>query len=142
MLLLSEIFFFPFLSPLVLDDFDTINYLFWYISDVVSFSGFNILYVLLVIVCWWRHFFQNMLQCLNDVLFLFQLFTLVSSVFNNWLMFWFCSLEKVFLCSTFTAFNVMPKGKCFCVKLFLSITHTAVFPSSYSICVVFFVSII
>ena len=50
-----------FLSPLFLADFDTLNYIFWYISDAVLLSSFNIFSMVFVIVIWFCSCFLNML---------------------------------------------------------------------------------
>ena len=90
MLLLPPIFYsFIFLSPLVLADFDTLNYIFWYISDAIVFSSFNIFSMVLVIVYWFCQYFLNMLQ------FLFSDFSVfVSSVDIG--MFWLICLAFFF----------------------------------------------
>ena len=58
MLLLPQIFYsFILLSPLVLANFDTLNYIFWYISDSIVFYYFNIFSMVLVIVYYYVNVF-------------------------------------------------------------------------------------
>ena len=119
MLMLSPIFYsFIFLSPLVLADFDTLNYIFWYISDAVVFSSFNIFSMVLVIVYWLCQYFLNML------LFLWFLYI----CFICW--HWYNMIDTICLCfysiiwtrfvySTFTVFDLVYRGRCLWVQWFL-----------------------
>ena len=99
MLLLSPIFYsFIFLSQLVLDDFDTLKYILWYISYAVVFSSLNILSMVLVIVYRLCECFLNML--LLSLFFWFFYICFVcwhwyNMIFYNWLIFLFHTLDKV-----------------------------------------------
>ena len=106
MLLLPPIYYsFIFLSPLVLADFDTLNYIFWYISDSVVFSSFNIFSMVLVIVYWFCQCFMNMLIF---IFFWFSIF--VSSVDIG--IIWFLELAYVFI-------PYLGQGLCLPLSLYL-----------------------
>ena len=102
MLLLSPMFYsFIFLSPLVLNDFDTLNYIFWYISDTVVFSSFNIFCLVLVIVYWLCQSFLNMLLFLLFFWFLYICFIFwhwYNMILYNWLMFIVYTSDKICVC--------------------------------------------
>ena len=110
-----------FLSPLVLSDFDTINYLFLYISDAVVFFDFNMLSMVLVILCWYCQCFLNM-----SLIFLFfwsfYSFFIYCHCYHLIFLIVLCFysvLWTMFVSVTFTEFNVMLRGECFCVQLFI-----------------------
>ena len=116
MLLLPPILYsFIFLLPLVLDDFDTLNYIFLYISDAVVLSSFNIFSMVLVIVYWFYQYFLNML--------LFLLFFWFFDIDIIWLSIIGLCLYSIlltrFVSSTFTVSDVVFRVWCLWVQWFL-----------------------
>ena len=97
-LLLLPIFYsFIFLSPLVLADIDKLNCIFWYISDAVVLSSFNIFSMVLVIVYWFCQCFLNMLLFFLFFLFFYICFICLhwyNMIVYKWLMFLLYTLDK------------------------------------------------
>ena len=149
MFLLPPIFYsFIFLSPLFLADFDTLNYIFWYISNAVVFSSFNIFSMVLVILYLFFQCFLNML-----LFFWFFWFFYICFIYWHWYIMIFiiglCFFKYfvLVLCLPISLYLMWCLGDYVCdFNDFVYINYVDVFDCSVSICVAFlkvgFVSLI